>query len=36
MQDGHFIVNVHEHPGDHAAENNARMGICCPLSRLKR
>ena len=27
MQDGHFIVNFHEHPGDAAAENKARMGI---------
>ena len=27
MQDGYFIVNFHEHPGDYAAENNVRMGI---------
>lgn len=27
MHDGHFIVNFHEHPGSHAAENCARMGI---------
>ena len=27
MQDGHFIVNFHEHPGDSAAENKARLGI---------
>lgn len=27
MQDGYFIVNFHEHPGNYAAENNARMGI---------
>jgi predicted TIM-barrel fold metal-dependent hydrolase len=27
VQDGHFIVNFHEHPGDRAVENNARMGI---------
>jgi len=27
MQDGYFIVNFHEHPGNYAAENSARMGI---------
>lgn len=27
MQDGFSIVNFHEHPGEYAVENNARMGI---------
>ena len=27
MQDGYYVVNFHEHPGDFAARNNARMGI---------
>jgi len=27
MQNGHFIVNFHEHPGESVAENNAKMGI---------
>ena len=27
MQDGFYIVNFHEHPGEYAVENNARMGI---------
>ncbi len=27
MLDGYTVVNFHEHPGDYAVENNARMGI---------
>ena len=27
MQDGHFVVDFHQHPGEYAAENNGRMGI---------
>jgi predicted TIM-barrel fold metal-dependent hydrolase len=27
MQSSYFIINFHEHPNDHAADNNAKMGI---------
>jgi len=27
VQDGHFVVNFHEHPGESATANNAKMGI---------
>jgi predicted TIM-barrel fold metal-dependent hydrolase len=27
MQDNHYVVNFHEHPGQRVAESNAKMGI---------